>query len=358
MKVVAQLQYEKVTQIGVGEGLNSAVFLVRDEQIAAQIVAKEIPKAKVVDPVRYFEECKAMFASEAPNVVPVRCGCATTDEVCILMPFYSAGSLQTRISVNPISVGAVVRVGIDVLNGLSSIHKAGLLHFDLKPTNVLFSDAGAALVADFGQARPVDPTSGVVSSANIPPLYSWGVSPETLSAGAATVHSDIYQAGLTLYRAVNGEPHYRKQVDHLKSMGSTGTTRDKWIKAGDFPDRTAFQPHVPKGLKDLICNALDVDPRKRPQTALDFRDRLARVNPPIDWHMESCADGSRCWQGARVDQTDLVVEVVPNGGDFSIAVFTVGDGAQRRRKTSLCQTVTASRVEVELREVFRVLAQA
>src|SRR5947209_7283563 len=83
--------------------------------------------------------------------------------------------------------------------GVGQIHISGLIQFDVKPSNILFSDIGEAIVADFGQAKPA--TSH--GTTPVPPMYFRSRPPETIRYRHGTSVSDIYQAGVTLFRAVN-----------------------------------------------------------------------------------------------------------------------------------------------------------
>jgi len=83
MKVAATLEYDKLTQIGVGQGMNSTVFLANDPQFGGEIVVKDVPLAKFGNTVSaYFVEAHAMFAANHANVVPVLyAGTTATDIV-------------------------------------------------------------------------------------------------------------------------------------------------------------------------------------------------------------------------------------------------------------------------------------
>ena len=157
MKIVATVDYVQKKQIGAGQGMNSTVFLADDPQLAAEVAVKEIPLSKLGnDPGKYFAEAKTMFASEHKNVLPIRYACRTADRICLAMPFCNAGSLADRIRNNPLSLREAQRVGIGILNGLAQVHLAGFVHFDLKPTNVLFGASDEPLVADFGVTEPAE----------------------------------------------------------------------------------------------------------------------------------------------------------------------------------------------------------
>ena len=86
-----------------------------------------------------------MFASGHPsNVVPIRyaCDCPNLDKIALCMPLYRGGSLLDEIRRGPISPVRLLKIMHDVLNGLQKIHGVGLVHFDLKPSNVLFGSGG------------------------------------------------------------------------------------------------------------------------------------------------------------------------------------------------------------------------
>ena len=162
MRVVAEIAYERVRQIGIGQGRNSTVYLADEPQLGGQVVVKEIPKANFSDPAAFFDEAKAMFAAATRNVVPIQYACQTTDEVCLVMPFCPNGSLADRIAGGPIGPANAVATFLRVLSGVAEIHAKGLIHFDIKPTNILFDASDEPLVADFGQSRPVNPVGVAV----------------------------------------------------------------------------------------------------------------------------------------------------------------------------------------------------
>ena len=238
MDVLAEIRYQKIRPIGVGQGMNSEVFLAFDPQLSGEIAVKEIQKSSLGNsPHSFFDEAGRMFASAHPNVVPLHYACQTAALVAVAMPYYRNGSLKSRIDVIPLSPKECLRIGHGVLLGLTRIHLQNFLHLDVKPSNVLFDDIDRPLVADFGQARSLN--SGVVTA---PRMYQLAFPPETLQTSRATVQSDIYQAGLLLYRAVNGNPYYEAQVPPLPDL-------PRKIIGGQFPNRDSFMPHVPRRLR-------------------------------------------------------------------------------------------------------------
>lgn len=324
MLVTGQTHYEKTTQIGVGQGQNSQVWLANDAQLGGVVAVKEIPKTNFGnDPKRFFEEAKAMFRSEHPNVVPIQYACDVGQHVSLVMRFFSRGSLLDRIKTQPLSIVEVRRVGQGILAGLAKIHAGGTIHFDIKPSNVLFADDGdRPMLADFGQARCMT-ANGAAKPLG---LYDDAMPPETLPDGVGTVESDIFQVGLLLYRAANGEPVYKPQVPKVNL--------DSKILDGAFPDRQHFLPHVPARLRTIIRKALKVAPSQRYRTASDMSKTLGRANLGIDWHVSRHGNAGYEWRGnPDKNRAMIVVRLIDTAPQmYSVESFTRSVQGDRARE--------------------------
>lgn len=328
MKVVASIMYEKQRRIGVGQGMNSEVFVAQDPQLGGEIVVKEVEKTKFLALPTFFIEAQAMFKSTHENIVPIHYACETSTHVCIAMPHFKRGSLTDRIETRSLRLSDVIKLGQGVLTGVAQIHLAGFVHFDIKPSNVLFSDHDVPMVADFGQARTT--TAGMVGS--LPPIYKLVRPPELLTTGAVGLpQGDVFQVGLLLYRAVNGESHYAPQVPSGPTFDIELTHR---LASGRFPDRDRFMPHVPKHLRTVIRKALRVDPLKRYATAIDFADALSSVKLGLDWYAEWLVNGQIRWMADRPGQPSLVVELLEDGNNWKVEIHTTNVGAKPRGKNT------------------------
>ncbi len=253
MQIVSSIQYEKRRQIGVGQGLNSVVFLGFDPQLGGEIAVKEIEKCNLGnDPTAYFNEAQIMFEASHPNVVPIQCASASTDKIYLAMPYFRRGSLADRIHQIPLSLRETLTTAHGVLSGLARIHRAGSLHFDIKPSNVLFSDTEVPMVADFGQARRIGPHGTV----QVPPMYALGIPPEPWAHQVGLVQSDIYQCGLLLYRTVNGDLFFQEQrlkIAHDHELSAR-------VQAGKFPDRNLFYRMCLSGSAPLLGKPCGLTP--------------------------------------------------------------------------------------------------
>lgn len=348
MEVIGTLTYEKIKPIGVGQGCNSQVFLINESQLGGVLVAKEVTKNRFSSIEEYFQESKAIFASQNPNVVSIHYACETDENIVLVMPYFNKGSLSDRISQNPLSLKEVIRVAQSVLNGLHHIHIKNYLHLDIKPSNILFSDTNEPMIADFGQSGLLN-HNGVL---NPPPMYIFGFPPEVFQ-NVVTIESDIYLMGVTLYRAINGDMLFKNQVDSIKDENDL---KNK-IERGQFPDRKYFMPHVPKSLRKIINKTLNIDPKKRYKSAIELADALGKVEIPLDWNTQISSNGDILWKASQgKGKPYLVVELLKNVNNlWNINIFTENQG-NRRKKSQYCrESLTLSEAESHLENTFLTL---
>lgn len=328
MQVVASISYERGVQIGKNLGANSRVYLIDEPQLGGQLVAKEIDKKNFSNPV-YFTEAQAMFATPHPNVVPIQYACDNGTHICLVMPYYKKGCLSQRIARSPLPVGEAIAIAVKSLAGLARIHAKNFAHLDIKPSNILFSDADEPMIADFGQARAIGSGGWVM----FPPVYPKGIPPEFYATGVATILADIYHFGLLMYRAVNGDAFFLRQVP------ATQAERERLTLAGKFPNRGAFLPHVPNSLRRIIKRALSVRVADRYQSATELSKAIGRVQVKLDWHTVIDATGAITWRAKRPGQPDLVVDLLAgtSARGWDIAVHTDGAGGRRAKRRDLHQ---------------------
>jgi serine/threonine protein kinase len=325
MEVFGITKYEKLKQIGVGQGKNSEVYLSKDVHTGSEIVVKEIPKSLIRQSglTDYFAEAKVMFpAGDNPqNVVPIlyACDVSNVDAIGLVMPFYKNGSLADRIQQSPLGLCESIRVSLGVLHGVSAIHKKGFGHFDIKPSNVLFANNGDPMVADFGQSRAVN-HAGVAS---MPPMYPAMFPPEVFSGNVVSTLSDIYHIGLTIYRMVNGDPFWKSQIP------ADDDDRDQMIQEEKLPDRTAFLPHVPKQLRTIIRIALRKNPQDRYESPSKLVAALRKVTLQRDWQTQVKPDGEIEWKCRAPRKSDRKVMLRKHGSKWAVEAY-MGNGSRQR----------------------------
>lgn len=309
------------------QGKNSAAYFGRDTQLDAPVFIKIINKGNLR--AAYFQEAQQLYAAEHPNVLKIRCATQNDNFVFLVMNICHGGSVQKICEKKFITCRRALKIAQDFLSGLHYVHTQHLIHFDIKPSNILLQGNGTAVLADFGLAEWVNPQGFAAPES----IYSTHMPPEwdLQSGGNLTTLSDIYQAGITLYRMCNGEKFYRSQVP-------VGDKIFDEIKAGRFPNRKMYLPHVPKALRRIINKAINVNPDDRYQAIIDFQNALAKLSSNLDWECENEREGF--WKWSRQTQTQCVcfeTEMDPktfSGGGYQINLSTKKRRAIMKTKCS------------------------
>lgn len=353
--ITSAFEYEQLEEIGAGQGQNSKVYRAHLKELGGEVAVKEIPKSSFGGPSEYFEEARAMFRSDCPNVLPIRVASAAGDRICLVMPFMKNGSLQDRINHGPISVKETIRIGQGILAGIHQIHVAGTIHFDIKPSNVLFSDIDDPLVADFGQSRAVL-SSGVVA---VPPMYILARPPEAILYRHADRQSDIYQAGWTLYRSLMGDPLFNEQVQAFSSRADI----ENAIVQEKFPRRHGYLPHIPTWIPRVLNKAMHTDLSERYQSADRFAHELGLPDVVLDWKPAYQTNGELEWVADRPNKSPLTVKLLREGSSnkWRVETFT---GSQSnslramRNHEGWKRDMTMKEAFTHLRQFFRSQEQA
>jgi eukaryotic-like serine/threonine-protein kinase len=325
MFICAEINFTLGDNIG-AEGLNSQVFKAFDPQLEAEIVVKRIPKADFNDEDEYFAESQKLYYVQHPNIVHVKYACKDDDHIYLTMPYYKNGSVNYLMESRFLNVREIIKYGFDFLNGLHFIHTKKLVHFDVKPTNILIDDSNKALLADFGLAKHLDDDG----EASPEVMYGKHFVPEFFSPEEMTTASDIYQAGLTLYRMCNGNDVFFTQ------HASMHANIKAHILTGKFPDRTFFLPHIPKKLRKIIKKSIEVDISKRYDTILEMLNELATVDNSLDvQYSYSQTTHVHKWT-CECDNHFKIITATPNSGGFSVSgTKKMKDGGRETNISSL-----------------------
>lgn len=337
----AQVVFDLVKEIG-QSGQNSRTYIARNHQLDAEIVIKEIAKAELNSSADLFAESKILYASAHPNVVQIFYACEDPASVYIAMPLYSKGSIKDLMKAQFMTVREIIRAACQILTALHNIHSKKLIHFDVKPDNVLLSDRLEALLSDFGLAKQMNFVGVAAQDRHYTPM----IPPEATKSDHFDLTFDIYQFGLTLYKMCNGEVRFKQQLAKFRTP--TGIDRNAFkydVCHGLFPDRRAFLPHIPPRLRTIIQTCLKVDSAQRYQSALDCSNALALVDgPTLDWRFAE-SSSSKIWT-KNEEGTSYEIDLDPVGKCEMHK--TVGAG-QRRRVSEGCK---ASITEKDLKKLL------
>jgi serine/threonine protein kinase len=313
-------------------------YIAYDHQLDAEIVIKKIAKASLDSVDAFFDESKILYLSSHPNVVPVHYACQDADNIFIAMPYYKCGSLNTLINSRFLTVREIVSLGCQISSGLHNIHSKKLVHFDVKPDNILLSDRNEALISDFGLSRRLNGAG----RAGQDRLYLKMRPPEAYDGPEYTPAFDIYQFGLTLYRMCNGNAAFQLQFNRF---GSTPAAFDRDgfkfnVRNGRFPDRSAFEEHIPQRLRRLISKCLEPNPDDRFKAAIEVANELAQIDDRLDWEFSADATG-RTWV-RREEDREYRLTVDQDGA--SLAEKTTPSGRRTRIKDYCKDSITSTEI--------------
>ncbi|MER7457107.1 protein kinase [Micromonospora sp. NPDC126480] len=199
-----------------GQGGMGRVWKARDEVLHRDVAIKElVPPPSLTNEERRemrersLREARAIARLNHINVVRIFDVLRTDGDPWIVMEYVPSKSLQDTIAEDgPVSPARAVEIGLGVLGALKAAHKAGVMHRDIKPGNVLLGSDGRVVLTDFGLATiPGDPNvtrTGLVLGS---PAY---IAPERARDGTAGPEADLWSLGATLYAAVEGKSPYAR----------------------------------------------------------------------------------------------------------------------------------------------------
>lgn len=323
--IVAELEAEGYHDAEpVGRGNSAVVYrckqLSLDRVVAVKVLSSDPDD---VDLMYFDREQRAMGrVSGHPNVVPVLHSSRTsTGRPYIVMPYHSRNTLDSWIhSHGPLAVRDAVEIGVRLAGALETAHRAGVLHRDVKPPNVLLTAYGEPQLCDFGIARvaggPETASHDIVGS--LPYL-----APELFQGADVSVATDIYGLAATVFTVLNGEPPFKPR------LGENPVAFVRRVFADPIPDLRA------KGVPDPVCaaleQALDLDPERRPSSAAAFGELLRAAGAQV---------------GLAVAEVPLELPALPTGvaGESSSATLVsagysagLGLGSDRSASTGRVQ---------------------
>jgi hypothetical protein len=245
-----------------GSGGSGSVWLARDEtnglDVALKIVTRE-GKAGT----RAEREAEAAARLRHPRCLRAYAFDGDERNVYIAYEYVPGQTLRDRIRGGELSDAGAVEAGVQVLEGLGHAHANGIVHRDVKPTNVLVADGPEIEVRllDFGLAQFAGAET-LTGAGDVPGTLAY-ISPERLQGEESSFAADVWAVGVVLWEALTGYHPF---------WSSSPVETARRIDAGAPPLESA-RPDLPRALCDAVNRALQIDPARRP-TALQLAERL------------------------------------------------------------------------------------
>jgi Tol biopolymer transport system component len=277
--------YEILSPLGAG-GMGE-VYRARDTRLGRDVAVKVLPQHLSAQPevrARFEREAKTVSSLNHPHICTLfdvgREG--ATDY--LVMELIEGETLATKLARGPLPIADVMKIGGEIADALDRAHRAGVVHRDLKPGNIMLTRGGAKLM-DFGLARAAGIAGGAGSGSLggltqsptvAQPLTAEGtivgtfqyMSPEQLEGKEADARSDLWALGCVLYEMATG-----KRAFEGKSQASLITS----IMGSQPAPISQVAPMTPPALDNLARAMLAKDPADRIQSAHDVKLQLAWI---------------------------------------------------------------------------------
>ncbi len=214
---------------------------------------EEVARART----RIRREAMVLASLEHPAIVPLVDLVDEADDLVLVMPYFSGGTLHDRVlRSGPLEPDEVATIAVRLLDALAAAHRQGVVHRDIKPANVLFDAEGQAHLVDFGVASARDHTVGLTASEMVVGTPGF-MAPEQARGEPATPAADVFSLGATLAFAATGTgPFGPVQADPRVLMWRAATGKVERLP------RT-----LPADVRSRLASMLEGDPSRRPSAA-------------------------------------------------------------------------------------------
>src|SRR5271165_5299169 len=237
-----------------------------DRTVAVKVLTSDLDPENLA---RFLREQRAMGRlSGHPHIINIlQVGVMASGRPFIVMPYHAKDSLEVLIRRHgPLDWCETLSIGVKLAGALEAAHRAGTLHRDVKPGNILLTDYGEPQLTDFGIARiagAFQTATGVITGS---PAFT---APEVLEGASPTPASDVYSLGATLFCALTGHAAFERRT------GEQVVAQFLRITSQPIPDlRTQG---LPADVAAIIERAMAADPADRPATAAEFGDELREI---------------------------------------------------------------------------------
>jgi len=220
---------------------------------------------------RFRREAQAVASLRHPNIVQVYDFDVRGTNYYMVMELLEGDTLRTRLNDyrardERMPLGEMVRILLDLLDGLAYAHSEGMIHRDVKPANILLTKRGQAVLTDFGIAQIIGGTKYTVTGALMGTLAY--MAPEQGLEGHCDIRSDIYSLGIVFYEMLTGEPPFDAETPLAILMKHVNDP---------LPPPRKHDPSIPKHFERIVLKMLAKRPQDRYESAAQVAQALQQA---------------------------------------------------------------------------------
>ncbi len=253
-----------------GEGGMGLVFRARRESDGASVAVKLLKVDLLADDTftaRFRQEARAAAEVHHPHLLPILEAGEDDGRHFLAVPYAPGGSLAERLEAGSLPIADVARIAGEIGSGLDTLHANGIVHRDIKSSNVVFAADGNALLMDFGLAK------GPAYTRLTRPGQVMGtldyLAPELITGKPATPATDLYALGCMVFECVVGEPPFADR----------GVFQVGLAHMQDPPPHPADRrDDISRELGDAVLTALAKEPEARPASATEYAELVTAAH--------------------------------------------------------------------------------
>ena len=318
-----------------GRGGMSVVYLAEDLRLKRKVALKLLAANLAGDESfrdRFLRESELAASIDHPNIVPIYEAGKTGDLLFIAMRYVEGSDLKERLGRGRMDPGDAAGILAQVASALDAAHARGLVHRDVKPSNVLL-DTGArpdgsdhVYLADFGLTKRVSEKSGIGENGQLMGTIDY-VAPEQIAGDDIDGRADVYSLGCVFYECLVGQPPFRGDSDiaavfaHLEA---------------EPPVPSARRPELPAAFDAVIARALAKEPGRRYPNCREFA--RAGLAVAVDEASRLLVDAASRAAAGKSDLSEVEAELAGKVIDVQLA---------REQARALSDPVTPARVSAE-----------
>jgi serine/threonine protein kinase len=267
-----------------GRGGMARVYRAYHPQLDRYVAIKVLRSDLVEDEeflTRFQREAQAVAGLRHPNIVQVFDSDVQDDIYYMVLELLEGDTLKTRLNDyrvrgEKMPLGEVVRILLDVLDGLAYAHSEGMTHRDIKPANVLLTKRGQAVVTDFGIAQIVGGTRHTVPGALMGTLNY--MAPEQGMEGRSDARSDVYSLGIVFYEMLTQRTPFEADTPLSVLMKHVNDP---------LPLPRKMDPSIPEPFERIVLKALAKNPDDRYQSAEEMAQALRQATEEAEIELPS-----------------------------------------------------------------------
>jgi len=287
-----------------GEGGMGEVYLAQDPRLGRQVAIKLLPASYQYDPdrrARFLKEARAASALRSPNIAAIYDIGEHDGAMFIVMEYVEGEVLSRRIKQASLSIREVMRIATEVSDALDEAHTLGIVHRDIKSSNLIVSQRGMVKMLDFGLAKVIDPGAPTDSSdltAALGQQTAYGtvmgtvsyMSPEQALGQRLDQRTDVFSLGVVIYEMLTGR---------LPFFGASANEIIDNIVHNEPVAIARFNYNAPPELERIVRKCMEKEPARRYQHTRELSTDLRNLIRDTDSGAGTDPDASRKTRPAR-----------------------------------------------------------